>query len=90
MRVTPGHFDALQKAITDMMELYGADKIISEYEQGHIARASKVKDLQKRFCFDMLYASNIPELVDEIYDYANNDHIYTALKRICPKVIRNY
>jgi len=90
MKITLGHFDALQKAINDMMELYGVDKIISEYEQGNFARADKVKDLQKRFCFDMLYASNVSELVDDIYDYANDDHIYTALKRICPKVIRNY
>ena len=90
MKIALGHFDALQKAIDDVLNSYGRDKVISEYEQGHIARADKVKDLQKRFCFDMLYASNIPELVNEIYDYANDDHIYTALKRICPKVIRNY
>ena len=90
MKIQPGHYDAMKRAINEVMESYGVEKLTNEYEQGHFALADKVKDLQKRFCFDMMYTANIPELLNEVYEYANDDHIYTALKRICPKVIRNY
>jgi len=90
MKIMPGHFDALKRAIDALMLTLNTDKVIQEYENGKFARSDKVKDLQKRFCFDLLHAANVSELVNEIYEYANNEHIYTALKKICPKVRRNY
>jgi len=90
MKIYPGHYDALKKAIMETINGYGKAKIISEYEQGKFYKADKVRQLQRRFCFDMLYAANISELINEIYEYANDDHIFTALKRICPKVERKY
>jgi len=89
MKVSQGHYDALNKAITQVIEQYGEKQLVDQYEQGRFARADKVKDLQTRFCFDLLHGANVPELINELYDVGCNDtHILTALKRICPVVQR--
>ena len=90
MKIHPGHFDALSTACNFVIASYGKDKLVAEYEDGKFARADKVKDLTMRFCFDVLHAANVPELINEIYEYANDSHIFTALKRICPTVERKY
>ena len=80
----------------------GVDKVLANnphvaqaYEEGRFARSEKVKDLQRRFCFDVFYASGVKigdgigTSGDIIGDYTN-DHLYTALKAVCPKVERKY
>lgn len=80
----------------------GVDKVLTNnphaaqaYEEGRFARSEKVKDLQRRFCFDVFYASGVKigdgvgTSGDIIGDYTN-DHLYTALKAVCPKVERKY
>ena len=92
MKIAEGHYDAMKAAIESIPDVHGMslDDIAVSYEHGKFPRADKVKDLQKRFCFDLLHAANVSELVHEIYEYANDDHIFAALKRICPKVTRAY
>ena len=90
MKIYPEHYDALKQAVQDTFEEYGKENVIADYEQGKFARADKVKDIQKRFCFDILHAACVDDLLAEIHEYANNDHIFTALKRICPVVERKY
>ena len=71
--------------------------IVHEYEQGNFPRSEKVKDLQKRFCFDLLSLSRI-KIGDgvgihgdiDLYAYMHDEHIYTALKAVCPQVTREY
>jgi len=71
--------------------------IVEDYEAGKFPRSDKVKDLQKRFCFDVLYFSGC-KLGDgvgihgdiNLYAYAHNEHLYTALKSFCPKVTKKY
>jgi len=47
--------------------------------------------LQTRFNFDIMYMAGLTKWIcDNLYPYANDDHIATALKRICPKVTRRY
>ena len=80
----------------------GVDKVLANnphaaqaYEEGRFARSEKVKDLQRRFCFDVFYASavkigdGVGTSGDIIGNYTN-DHLYTALKTLCPKVERKY
>ena len=89
MKMLPGHVGALKKAINEAIEPFGWDEVIKTYETGNFPRADKVKDLQKRFCFDLLFAANVKELVNEIYEYCNDDHIYAALKSFLPTITRS-
>ena len=65
------------------------------YEAGHFARSEKVKDLQKRFCFALFYASHI-KIGDgigtqgDIIGNYTDIHLYTALKQVCPKITKQY
>lgn len=95
MKIKQEHFERLKAEIDAVLQKHKDrgmyERLINVYEFGKFGRAAEVYDLQKRFCWDCLYA--IPEsmkLIDEIYKYANDDHIFTALKKICPKVERKY
>ena len=64
---------------------------VENYEQGRFSRSDSVKDLQKRFCFDLMYAAGLSNFVaTELYEYMNDDHIYSALKSFIPKVEKKY
>ncbi len=89
MKITKEHYDFLNKEINHVLIKY--PNLVDEYENGHFARADRTKDLQKRFCFDLLYGAGLTKWVcDELYPYMNDDHIYTALKNICPVVTKKY
>ena len=89
MKIKPLHLERLRKAIEWVLENF--PNIVEDYEQGRFTRADKVKELQKRFCFDLLYAAGVNHwVVDELYPYMGDTHLYTALKAVSPKVIRKY
>jgi hypothetical protein len=92
MKITSEEISKMKEKISKVIckfELEGID-LVYRYENGFFPRSDKVKDLQKRLCFDLLYMSEI----DVIYLYneykCNDDHIYTVLKRICPPVTKKY
>ena len=65
------------------------------YEAGRFARSEKVKDLQKRFCFDLFHASRIKigdgiGIQGDIVGEYTDSHLYTALKQVCPKITKRY
>lgn len=89
MKIQPQHFDILKTEINLVLKRYPG--IVEEYETGNFPRADKTKDLQKRFCFDLFYGAGLCSFAcNTLYDYLNDDHIYTALKAICPTVIKRY
>lgn len=92
MKIKKEHFDHLQTSIDQVLAQYNNQgQLVSEYERGLFHRSEKTKDLQRRFCFDLLFGAGLNKFVcDELYPYLNDDHIYTALKAIVPKVSRNY
>ena len=92
MKIKKEHFDHLQTNINQVLAQYNDQgQLVSEYEQGLFPRSEKTKDLQRRFCFDLLFGAGLNKFVcDELYSYLNDDHIFTALKAIVPKVSRNY
>ncbi|WGH49729.1 hypothetical protein [Alishewanella phage vB_AspM_Slickus01] len=92
MKITEQHFATLKAAIDAVLVKYNVNgQLVAEYENGQFARSEKVIDLQKRFCFDLLYGAGLASWVsDNLSGYLNDDHIYTALKRICPKIERKY
>jgi hypothetical protein len=74
------HYQAIQRYINQ----YGKENI--EKHLKSIRNDKRIKDLTKRLCFDVMYRSELGSptccTIDDIYRYANDDHIYTALKHI--------
>ena len=92
MKIKKEHFDHLQTSINQVLAQYNDQgQLVAEYEQGLFPRSEKTKDLQKRFCFDLLYGAGLNKFVcDELYPYLQDDHIYTALKAITPTINRKF
>jgi hypothetical protein len=89
VKVKPEHFAHMQREIQRVLSKY--PNVVEAYERGNFPRADRVRDLQKRFCFDLLYAAGLlPFVVEHVYTYANDEHVYTALRRMCPVVTRKY
>lgn len=89
MKITPDDYSKLEVAINTVLEKHNPDgALVEAYETGQFPRSEKVKDLQMRFCFDLLHAARVD--VHDMYRYLNDDHVYTALRAICPTVTRRY
>ena len=84
----PEHFDHMKTEIDAVLFRYNQDnKLVKEYQSGDYPRSEFTKDVQRRFCFDLLWAAGLNKFTcDNLYSYLNDDHIYTALKTICPKI----
>ena len=88
-KIIPEHQVIIKDAINDVLAKY--PDIAKEYENGNFARSDRVKDLQTRFNFDLLFGTGLNKwLCDSVYKYANNDHMHSFLKSICPIVERKY
>jgi len=92
MKITPEHFETLSYKILTAYSYLGATALVRRYEAGNFPRSEKVKDLQKRFCFDVLSAADggTAFVCDTLYPYLNDTHIYSALKSILPTLTRKY
>ena len=89
MKIKQEHLEHLKTEINKTLEKY--PNLVEEYETGKFARSGKVKDLQRRFCFDLSHGSGLNQFIcDTLYEYMNDDHLYTALKSIYPKVTKRY
>jgi len=88
MKIKQQHFDHLKVEIETVLFKYNQDnKLVEEYQRGDYPRAESTQDVQRRFCFDVMYGAGLNKFVcDSLYPYLDDDHIYTALKAICPKV----
>lgn len=86
MKIKQEHFDHMKKAIEETLAIHNQNnKLVEEYEQGLFPRAELTKDVQRRFCCDVMYGAGLNKFAcDTLYLYLNDDHIYTALKAICP------
>ena len=60
---------------------------IEAYQTGQFPRADRVKDLQKRFAWDLLYSRvGATWVCDNLSPYLNDSHINSALNSIVPKL----
>jgi hypothetical protein len=87
LKMNAGHFHEVRELVEEVLR-NNPDAVV-RYESGDFARSDRTKELQKRFCFDVHYvAMNKARdgLRQELYEYLDDDHIYTALKRMCPAV----
>jgi len=91
MKITTENYAFLKTSIDTVLAKY--PNVIEEYELGQFARADRVKNLQQRFCFDLLFGAGISQWVStNLYGLndMNDDHIFTALKAICPTLTKRY
>lgn len=96
MKILYKHYNALEEAIykglfshiEKMESLETIQDIIEVYESGRFVNSEKTKDLNKRFRWDCFWAGKrfFPEnLMPELYEYLDDSHIDTALRKICPQ-----
>lgn len=83
MRLTGEHLDALRVALAplDTAERRQA------YRQGSFPRAEAVRDLDKRYRWDLYYAAGSWRILDALCDVAGDyttAHLDTALRRVVP------
>lgn len=63
----------------------GFESVDEIYRKRMIVNADRVKDINTRFRWDMFHRAMKTDkfqLQDELYEYLNDDHIDTALKKI--------
>ena len=92
MKIKPEHVKQLQKIVeSQVLKRGGMDEVVYAYEHGLFPRSDKTKDLQMRFSFDLTYNRDCMEFISSIiYPYANDDHLFTALKSFLPKLTKRY
>ena len=92
MKMSNEDFENLEQAINRVIARYTIEYLVETYESGNFPRADKVEDVQRRLCFDLFYAAHRDgyQLSPAAQNELNSDHLYTALKRLCPKVVRKF
>jgi hypothetical protein len=79
MKMQADHFNQLQKMIAEKIDALGdLQPFFVRYEKNG-------GNWKRRFCWDTLYAVPFEtrrRWFDEVYKYANDDHIDTALRKI--------
>jgi len=75
MKISKEHYEKMQELVEPLKP-----KLV-DYKQG-LMIDPRVKDINRRFCFDILYTINMHKYYSyQEFDY-NDEHLYTALKRI--------
>jgi len=93
MKMKKEHYNILKSSIEDVLKNVGP-ALLQEYENGKFPREDKVKDLNLRFRWDLFYFVR-PKIESSgkklnLYDYLNDSHIDTALRKICPRILKKY
>lgn len=79
LKMSPESFDVLRKAVAVLDTEYQR----GIYRRGEFSRASTVKDLNKRYRWDLAYAAVGTRWLSELYTHGLNDtHIDSALRAI--------
>ncbi|WP_353645719.1 hypothetical protein [Mesorhizobium sp. WSM2239] len=78
MKIKPEHYDHMKAEITKISTPHKLD-----CHRQFIVNEGKSKDVEKRLRWDMSYYAGLSAWIsDNIYPYANDDHIDTALRNI--------
>jgi hypothetical protein len=78
MKITDAHFRELEGLIRTL----DAEEVRQSYREGNFPRSEMVKDLDKRYRWDLFWAATRSEfkLRDALNAYLNDSHIDTALR----------
>ena len=78
MKIQAEHYEAMKSKIA---AIWNAGK--HDAHRQFIINEGKAKDVEKRLRWDwMYYAQLSPFVCDNVYPYANDDHVDTALRHI--------
>ena len=88
MKIIDRHYEMLTLAIA--RHLIRKPYLPVKYATRHFPRADKVKDLDKRFRWDLFYNSTTTVFRFDLYEYLDDSHIDTALRRIVKPLKRNH
>ena len=89
MKIRPEHLEYMNMKIFSFLDEH--PNMQEKYEKGEFPRSENVKDLQKRFNFDLYHFSIKASWVCEnLYPYIDDTHIASALRAICPTLTRKY
>lgn len=78
MKIKPEDFDELKALISP----YDNELLRKKYVSGDFVNSDKVKDLNKRYRWDLYWSIASRLLGDRLYRYMNDTHIDTALRTI--------
>lgn len=87
MKIKTKHYNKLKSLIQDVVNKKTL-KVVQDYKLS-LKTDDRIKDLDTRFAFDLYNATGIEGLnlvCNEIYKYANDDHLKTALKKIVKEI----
>lgn len=79
MKIKPEHYEHIRAAIASL----DPAKVAAHLD--YLRTDPSVRDLGTRYRWDLLHAA-VPSrwIRDNVYPYANDDHVDTALRRIAP------
>ncbi len=78
MKISKSHYSTMQDAIS---KIWTQEK--HEAHRQFVVNENKAQDVEKRLRWDWLHYSGLtPFICQNIYDYADDTHIDTALRRI--------
>ena len=83
MKMKSEHYQALKTAIAAVLEAY--PELPDRYRNGQYPNADRTKDLNRRFRWDLFWAAKHRFNID-VWDYLNDSHLDTALRRIVPEL----
>lgn len=94
MKIQAAHFNRLKEGYQKAMA-YGEQGVIESYETGRFSNSERAKgteSLQARFIWDIFWCitGHDKTLLNELYTYLEDQHIFTAMKRIVPSITMRY
>ena len=85
MKIKQEHYNFMKKEI---QKIWTIEKHNSHRE--FIINEGKAKDIERRLRFDWSYYAKLtPFICDNLYSYANDNHINTALKNIIGELVND-
>ena len=85
MKIKNEHIEIIKPLIVELLSAKNAEIIEHIKYLRVLLIQEKVKDINMRLCFDILYLvdkNTTRSFYDQVYQYANDDHVYSVLKSI--------
>ena len=86
MKIRNDHLAYIREQIAGV--LHHAPDLPERYRAGDFARADKVRDLNTRYRWDLFFMAGLTSWAcREVYNYADDRHIDTALRAIVADIV---
>jgi hypothetical protein len=80
MKIKIEHYNTLKNAIAPLKEHF-------ERHRENIIKEGKSKNIEMRLRWDAFHAAKYGGILSDLYAYANDEHIDTALKKIMLEIV---